>query len=104
VKTSQLDFTSSDQSLVEVTQIYFDDWLFCNGVELLEIDNSSIQFIVCMYCGYSRCEPGNWLAIRRGGEFVFLIPAFFDLEEDDWELSEYYPPYKVQKFGGNLSQ
>ncbi|WMS86580.1 hypothetical protein [Pleionea litopenaei] len=99
-KKAELDFSSSGQDASKVTQIFFDKHLFCNAVELLEIEDASIQFLVCEHCGYAGCSPGNWLSLRYCGEFIFLIPSFVDMEEGEWELSEYGAPYYVKKEGG----
>lgn len=98
-KKTKFDFSSSGQGVAEATQIYFDDRLFCNGVEFLELDGSSVQFIVCSHCGYARCEPGNFLTLRKCGEHVFLIPSFEEMEADDFDLHEFSAPYEVRKNG-----
>ena len=96
---TELDFSSSGQDSVKVTQVYFDKHLFCNGLELLEIESASIQFLVCDHCGYAGCSPGNWLSLRRCDEVIFFIPSFVDMEDGDWELSEYGAPYFIKKEG-----
>ena len=98
-KKSELDFSSSGQESAKVTQVYFDKHLFCNGLELLEIEDTSIQFLVCDHCGYAGCSPGNWLSLRRCDDVIFFIPSFVDMEEGDSELSEYGAPYFIKKEG-----
>jgi hypothetical protein len=98
-KKGKLDFSSSGQSIVEVNQIYFDDWMFCNGIDFLEIEGATIQFIVCSHCGYARCESGNYLTLRSCGDYVLLIPSFEEMGDDDLELNEFSAPYEVRKNG-----
>lgn len=98
-KKAELELRYYQSVVIDVTQIYFDDGLFCNGVELLRIYDGSVQFIVCSHCGGTDCMAGNYLSIRRCGNFVVLIPSFLEMEEGDWEATHYWPPYKVEKNG-----
>ena len=100
LKYGSLDFSSAGIGAVDAKKIYLDEWKFCNSVDHVEIDEDAlVQFYVCPHCGYVSCEPGNWLSLRRSGDFVFFIPAFEDMEEDESDLAEYSPPYEVKKRG-----
>lgn len=96
---SKMDFTSSGQEVRTVTQLYFDDMLFCNGIELVQPDADTVQFIVCDHCGYAGCSSGNWLTIRKLGDLVIFIPSFESMEDGERELSEYQAPYQIRKRG-----
>lgn len=88
----QFDFSSSEQGKLTYTALKADDEILINMIELFESDdNSTFQFIICENCGVTHCEPGNWLSIRKSGDFVLFIPAFNKILEAD-ELNEYKPP------------
>lgn len=96
---SKMDFTSSGQEVRTVTQLYFNDVLFCNGIELVEFDVKRVQFIVCDHCGYAGCSPGNWLTVRKLRDLVIFIPSFESMEDGEWEMSEYQAPFQIKKRG-----
>jgi len=95
----QMDFTSSGQSIVDVTSIYADEELLVNACELIDFGNEPYQFIVCSHCGYTQCERGNWLTIGTVLDQIFFYPSFMDMEEGKWESSEYTPPYFTRTKG-----
>ena len=98
-KPRQMDFTSSGQSIVDVTSIYADEELLVNACELIDLGKEAYQFIVCSHCGYAQCERGNWLTIGTVLDQVFFYPSFIDMEEGEWESSEYTPHYFTRTKG-----
>jgi len=97
----QFDFTSSEQGRPEMTSLLVDGEDFINMVEVLngEVQDDQIfQAIICEGCGIYRCESGNWIAIRQYDNFIFFIPAFEKLMEEQ-DKSEYAPPYSLRKKG-----
>jgi hypothetical protein len=92
----KFDFTSSEQGMPTYTSLKADDEVLINIIEHFEADedltdDSTFQFLICEQCGFVQCEPGNWLTVRRSGNFVLFIPAFNDiLEEPEFD---YQPPY-----------
>ena len=89
----QFDFTSSEQGKPTYTTLKADDEVLINMVELFESDdNSTFQFLICEHCGFTQCQPGNWLSIRQSGNYILFIPAFDEILKEP-ELNEYTPPY-----------
>ncbi len=101
-KSQKLDFTSSAQGVVDVTAIYCDGQKLANAIEFMECDENPIQFFVCEECGYPQCATGNWLSLRKIGNYVFFLPAFESMDEGEWESSEYTPPYFTNVKGSLL--
>jgi hypothetical protein len=97
----RFDFTSSEQGKPTFTALKIDGKDFFNMVEQLdgEIDDDQIfQTIICDHCGFHHCASGNWVAIRQLNNFVFLIPAFQSIA-DEQVSAEYDPPYLLRQRG-----
>lgn len=61
-------------------------------VELLESDEKlNFQFLICEHCGVTHCETGNWVSIRKSGNYILFIPAFDQMLETS-DSDEYKPP------------
>jgi hypothetical protein len=89
----QFDFSSSEQGRPTYTTLKADDEVLINMVELFEgDDNSTFQFQICEHCGFTQCQPGNWLSIRQTENYILFIPAFDEILKEH-ELNEYTPPY-----------
>ena len=89
----QFDFSSSEQGKPTYTTLKADNEVLINMVELFESDdNSTFQFHICEHCGFTQCQPGNWLSIRQSGNYILFIPAFDEILKEP-ELNEYTPPY-----------
>ena len=89
----QFDFSSSEQGKPTYTTLKADDEVLINMIELFESDdNSTFQFLICEHCGFTQCQPGNWLSIRQSGNYILFIPAFDEILKEP-ELNEYGPPY-----------
>ena len=89
----QFDFSSSEQGKPTYTTLKADDEVLINMVELFESDdNSTFQFQICEHCGFTQCQPGNWLSIRQSGKYILFMPAFDEILKEP-ELNEYTPPY-----------
>ena len=102
-KKRHLDFTSSGQGTFVGTAIYSNDTLVFNQIESIENhgeDEQVFQAIICEHCGYTHCEPGNWIALRKAGEFYIFLPAFeWIIEEEEALKSEYLPPNYISTDG-----
>jgi len=97
----QFDFTSSEQGNSVYTTLKINGFDFINIIERLdgEIEQDQIfQTILCSSCGFHHCEPGNWVALRQLGDFIFFIPAFSKLRENE-NQNEYAPPYWFNQNG-----
>jgi len=97
-----MDFSSSGQTVVDVTALYADGGNLMNAIELMEFDCDPIQFQVCDHCGYAGCSSGDWLSIRKIGESIIILPAFTVMDVGEWEASEYDPPYFTRTKGSML--
>jgi hypothetical protein len=95
----ELDFSSSGGSRHASHAIHAGDVRLVNALDLVDFDPGGTQVHVCSCCGISHCEPGNWVALRRLGEFVVWVPALGHMEPGDWERNEYSPPGFMARFG-----
>jgi len=70
--------------------------------EIADTQNNEnvFQFIVCEDCGFTHCQSGNWVAIRKFSDIYFIIPAFEWIDEEEVSLKEeYFPPYYLKEKG-----
>jgi hypothetical protein len=95
----ELDFSSSGQGRRSARALHANGVCLVNALDLVEFDTPATQVHVCSSCGYSQCEPGNWVALRRAGQFVMWIPAFAQLGAGEWERQEYSPPHFIAMRG-----
>lgn len=102
-KKRHLDFSSSGQGTFVGTAVYSNDQLLFNQIESIENhgeDEQVFQAIICEHCGYSHCEPGNWIALRKAGKCYLFLPAFeWIIEEEDFLKLEYLPPNYISTNG-----
>ena len=97
----QFDFTSSEQEKPTYTAIKIGDYEFSNLVESIEFESQfSFQHIICDHCGFSGCASGNWLSIRKNDEYIFFIPNFIDMKDED--LGADFQPSHYFKVNGCL--
>lgn len=95
----QFDFSSSEQGKPTFTALKIGESDFINMIESLEgeiNENLVFQTLICTECGYHHCAPGNWVAIRKHSDFVFFIPAFEDIAQEE---TEYEPPFLLKQNG-----
>ena len=95
----RLDFSSSGQGHADDIQWVADGLVLSNAVERAQPKDDPFQAIVCDYCGYPGCGGGSYATLRRFGKVVLLIPAYEKMEEGDWEMGEFWPPWYIQKHG-----
>ena len=98
----ELDFSSSGQSRHSTIGIHAAGVCLIKALDLVEFDPAGTQVHVCSCCGFSHCAPGNWVALRRLGEFVVWVPAVAQIEGGEWERQEYSPPGFVSRLGAPL--
>jgi len=97
-----LDFSSSDQGMCDVQQLFVDGELFANAIGLTDWDDPDrFQVLVCEECGFEHCEPGGWLMARRSGDNVALLPCVNDMNDAD-DVQEYGPPQYLYRRGSLL--
>ena len=99
IRTATLDFGSSDQGLVNVSQLYSDDVQLINAIELVEWDTNENQVLVCEACGFVQCKPGDWVSLRRAEPLILVLPAFDVFVENEKANDEYSPPWYISKKG-----
>lgn len=93
LRPATLDFTSSGLGRRQVTQLFANKVLLINAVELVEWEEDECQFLVCERCGFTHCEPGNWVRVRRSDSAVVILPSFEHVSpEREEDRIEYGPP------------
>jgi hypothetical protein len=93
LRPATLDFTSSEQGLYEVTQLFAGDVQLINAIELVEWDEEEAQFLICEDCGFSHCKPGDWVRVRRSDSLVLILPSLnYVRPEREEDTIEYSPP------------
>jgi hypothetical protein len=97
---TELDFTSSGQGRRTATAVCADGVKIINAAELLEFEEEygCLQVFVCSHCGYSHCESGNFVSVRKAGNDVIWLPAWSAISEENWP-GEYAPPAFLRKSG-----
>lgn len=96
IQARTLDFGSSEQSHVKVSQLFAGSELLVNALELVDWDSDETQLLVCEACGSVHCKSGDWVMIRKSGPLVLILPAFDSLEKN---VTEYGPPVYVRERG-----
>lgn len=99
IQKAKLDFTSSEQGFVEVSQLVTDNVVLMNALELMEFEEDRVQLLICDHCGIVHCKSGDWISFRKSGNYILLIPAFEDMKDDEWNKTEYTPPRYFKKEG-----
>ena len=102
VKPVEFDFSSSGQGRHVSSAIEAAGIRLVNALDLVEFDPASTQVHLCSCCGFSYCEPRNWVALRRLGDLVVWVPAFARMASGDWERQEYSPPGFMASRGAPL--
>jgi hypothetical protein len=83
----------------EITTLLVDDIVFINNIDALtnQIENDqSFQSIICEGDGIYHCEFGNWLSIRKCGNYILFLTAFDKIIENP---IEYFPPNWILEKG-----
>ncbi len=99
IKPATLDFTSSSQGQLKVSQLFSGDILLINALELMDWDEDKTQFLVCEACGFTRCKSGDWVSLRKSGSLILIMPAFEAVFGEGRAKDEYRPPYYLKKQG-----
>jgi hypothetical protein len=98
VRPATLDFSSSGQSRLQVSQLYVDGVEIINAIELVDWDHQKIQFLICEACGMTNCKSGDWVSLRRSDSLILLLPPFEAVGESR-DSEEYRPPYYLRQNG-----
>lgn len=96
----ELNFSSSGQSRIFVTQLAIDDIQLINAIEFVNWGEAQLQFIVCEDCGFVGCQPHGWIELKRVDSLVLITPAFTRISEaSEIRPHEYLPPYYLVEKG-----
>lgn len=99
LKPAKLDFSSSEQGKVQVTQLFAEGIQVINAIELVEWDTDS-QFLICEECGYTNCKPQDWVSVRRADSLVLFLPAsVYVWTVNRRDKKEYSPPAYLRQNG-----
>ncbi|HAX75698.1 MAG TPA: hypothetical protein DCY88_07665 [Cyanobacteria bacterium UBA11372] len=97
---AELEFSSSFQSKISVTQLWDDNVQLINAVEYVNWGEAELQFIVCEACGIVGCQPQGWVELKRADSVVFIMPAFTTIEKaSEKRKEEYLPPHYLLERG-----
>src|SRR5262249_12569072 len=96
IRRATLDFGSSGQSRLDVSQLFSGDVLLVNAIEFVDWESDETQFLVCEACGHVHCKTGDWVSVRQSGSLILVLPAFDSLQEND---VEYSPPVYLRNNG-----
>jgi hypothetical protein len=99
IKPITLDFGASEQGKRRFSQLFADDVLLINAIELVDWDDQQTQFLICQSCGMVGCASGGWVSLRVAGDLLLILPAFSSWFEDDERDREYRPPLYVSEHG-----
>lgn len=99
LKPATLDFTSSEQGKVQVSQLFSEGIQLINAIELVEWDTDS-QFLICEECGFWHCKPQDWVSVRRSDSLVLFLPAsIYVWTVNQRDKTEYSPPAYLKQKG-----
>ena len=99
IKLATLDFSSSGQDRLQVSQLFADGIEIINALELVDWDEEKIQFLICEACGFTHCKSGDWVSLRRSDSLILILPAFEAVFGESGENEEYRPPYYLKQKG-----
>lgn len=99
IKAAKLDFSSSGQGRLQVSQLFEDGIEIINALELVDWDGERIQFLICEACGFTHCKPGDWVCLRKSDSLILILPAFEAIYGENREKEEYRPPYYLKQKG-----
>lgn len=99
IRDVQLDFTSSSGGRPRTQALYAGDTCLVNALTYANLNEDPTQMIVCEACGCAGCQPGGWVHFRRLADSVVIIPAFAEMLDGDFELTEYSPPNYISSRG-----
>ena len=99
IKPATLDFSSSEQGKLQVSQLFSVGIELINALELVDWDSEDTQLLVCEACGYTHCKSGDWVSIRKSNSLILFLPASGYVWGERSEKEEYSPPYYLKKQG-----
>jgi hypothetical protein len=80
-----------------------------DGLELVNMvgaanwDEDPVQVVVCDHCGCVQCQSGNWVSVRRLGEWVVMVAAAKGYgSADPFESGEFTAPKWLRTRGAPL--
>ena len=99
IRPSKLDFRSSGQEKLPVTQLFVDDIQLINAIELVEWNEEHSQFLICEGCGMPGCKSGDWVSVRRSDSLVLFLPSSEHVWREQKDYMEHCPPAYLKQRG-----
>lgn len=97
IQTTTLDLSSSGQNSFSCSQLFAEDTMIINAIELVEWQEEQTQLLICHSCGFPGCKSGDWVSLRVAGDLILLLPAFESWLQGEKINTEYHPPTYVIK-------
>ncbi|KAF3890004.1 hypothetical protein AB0758_38710 [Tolypothrix bouteillei VB521301_2] len=94
-----LNFVSSGQSVVSVTQLWDGNVQLINAIEFVNWGELPLQFVVCEACGFVGCQDRGWVELKRCDSIAMIMPAFTIIEEAEDMKEKYLPPDYIKEKG-----
>lgn len=94
VRPRHRSFAASGQGAHDDLALVADDLELVNLLRLVDWSADPVQVVVCDACGTVGCASGNYVAVRRLGDFVVLAPPAraHAPAADDFELTDFAEP------------
>ncbi len=92
VMRSETSYSVTTQALTMERSLLLDETRVSNAVDVVGWGDALMQLEICGHCGTPGCNPGNYVAPRRAGDWVLWLPAFAELTSIDDKGAEYAPP------------
>ena len=99
IRPSKLDFRSSGQDKLAVSQLFVDEIQLINALELVEWDQEHSQFLICEACGMPGCKSQDWVSVRRSDSLVLFLPSCEHVWREQKDYMEYCPPRYLKSRG-----
>lgn len=68
-------------------------------LEYIDWNATVVQVVTCDQCGQPGCAPGNFIELRRAGDYVVWAPSLRAYDARDINRSQYDPPHWVRRRG-----
>ena len=102
IETQELDFTSAGLGKSSTRVLKSDSVSVINALKYFEFESNPSQALICEHCGTPQCGSGGWISLRGLGGHALFIPAFAEMRQGEWELTEYSPPLYMESRGALL--
>ena len=102
-KPRRFSFESSGQDEHRDVALIADGIELVNMVEWANWDQDPVQVVVCGECGTVQCQSGNWVSVRRLGDWVVMVATAKGYgSTDPFDRGEFTAPRWVRTRGAPL--